>query len=729
MHADQDINAHANPARINDLTGLNPITVWGVVKPQCIADIQEALRQTRLPLSIGGGHFSMGGQTACPGGLHLDLRQMNQVLHFAPQARRLRVQAGIRWSEVLHFLAAHELAPAVMPRHANYTVGGSLATNAPGWCARGGPLIEVAASLLLVLPNGECAEASPQRNTRLFYAAIGGYGAIGVIAEVELLLVPDSRLRAVSRRMSLADYAEWRVRQLSGANGVELHEASLSFLRPRQVSCLSWETTTRRVTRPWRLQGAGNDERMKRGVAWRNYVASADLGAQRWQGRSWVRVEQSFCIDGERLENCVERMREVLQRHAVAVIALRLTAVDADPGSLLAWTRGDRACVLNLAFRHPRDAAGREAVAVWMRELIEAVFAVGGCFLLSGQPHATPAQFMRAYPHAADLFEIKRELDPDNRLRNSLWDKYYQAWLNVDAGVPAADIDSVFHAVYDDVAARDAFYGCLIDMGGAYRAADLHQALRQACRKHQHDEDIYAEVAQALPVLRPGLAGWRFAWPRQRAEWRVAAEQVREQVGQRDHLTGWLEIGTGGELLARLAGPLRVRGDWIVLGERPPDDGVMATLARGRRLPNCQIVLLDSRAPQLPETLRDNSLDMVCCAQGLHGVPEEQRDAWLASLYRVLRPGGLLVVREHDVASASERALCLLGKHIQAMVQGDAWEARGSAAMHFASADEWAARLAEEGFVENGVRLSSVGDPLRRVCMVFVKRGLSGGRA
>ena len=39
--------------------------------------------------------------------------------------------------------------------------------------------------------------------------------------------------------------------------------------------------------------------------------------------------------------------------------------------------------------------------------------------------HATEDQFHRAYPRVAEWFNLKQRLDPENRFRNKLWDKYY----------------------------------------------------------------------------------------------------------------------------------------------------------------------------------------------------------------------------------------------------------------------------------------------------------------
>ena len=106
---------------INDVTKLNPIPVWGVAKPTSVEEVQSALARTDVPISVGGGHFSMGGQTASPGSLHLDMRSMNKVILFSPLERTIRVQTGIRWCDIQKFIDPHGLAVKIMQTYANFT--------------------------------------------------------------------------------------------------------------------------------------------------------------------------------------------------------------------------------------------------------------------------------------------------------------------------------------------------------------------------------------------------------------------------------------------------------------------------------------------------------------------------------------------------------------------------------------------------------------------------------
>jgi FAD/FMN-containing dehydrogenase len=95
---------------VNDVTQLNPVRVMAIVAPQTIEEVREAVRRTTGPISIGGGRFSMGGQTASPGSLHFDMRSMNRIVAFSPEARTIRVQPGVRWCDIQRFVDPHGLA-------------------------------------------------------------------------------------------------------------------------------------------------------------------------------------------------------------------------------------------------------------------------------------------------------------------------------------------------------------------------------------------------------------------------------------------------------------------------------------------------------------------------------------------------------------------------------------------------------------------------------------------
>src|SRR5207302_689444 len=70
------------PTLIYDISQLNPITVGEIVAPTTTAEIVDAVRRHRGRISIGGSRHSMGGQTAAPGGLQIDMRRFDRIVAF-----------------------------------------------------------------------------------------------------------------------------------------------------------------------------------------------------------------------------------------------------------------------------------------------------------------------------------------------------------------------------------------------------------------------------------------------------------------------------------------------------------------------------------------------------------------------------------------------------------------------------------------------------------------------
>ena len=96
-----------------------------------------------------------------------------------------------------------------------------------------------------------------------------------------------------------------------------------------------------------------------------------------------------------------------------------------DPRSLLAWARTEVFAFV-IYYKQRTDEEARQEVGVWTRELIDAALNVGGSYYLPYQLHATEVQFQRAYPRSVEYFALKLRVDPTNKFRNELLDKYYR---------------------------------------------------------------------------------------------------------------------------------------------------------------------------------------------------------------------------------------------------------------------------------------------------------------
>jgi FAD/FMN-containing dehydrogenase len=736
---------------VNDVTQLNPVPVFAIAAPTRVEEVQEALKRTDLPVSIGGGHFSMGGQTASPGSLHLDMRKLNRVLAFSPVEKTIRVQAGIRWCDIQKFLDPHDLSVKVMQTYANFTVGGALSVNCHGRYVGLGPVILSVREVALVLPNGELVRASPTENARLFYGAIGCYGAIGVIVEAELDLAENTRVERVNEKLPTAKYWQHFSDTVRSSGSAVFHNGDIYPPRYSRVRSVTWFKTKKAVTVPHRLQphrrqywlekyvlwvmseqksGKWRREFLidpfvyrRRIVHWRNYEAGYDVAELEPLSRKRrTYVLQEYFVPVERFADFVSKMREILQRHRVNMLNVSIRHAFADPGSLLAWARGETFAFVLYYKQRTRENA-KHRVAVWTRELIEAVLSVGGTYYLPYQPHGTDEQFHRAYPRAKELFALKRELDPQYRLRNVLWDKYYAPTIAPRAvrRAPATNGIADFQTVYSSERWQDAFYRFLQNIYHIYPEDRFHTLIKQGCEKHSNDEGVYRYIQEHLGSIKPALADIRYALPSLGKQKREMTRQILQVLGDRRDINGYVEIGTTGRYVRSLRKALRLKGPVTIVNDSPPGNSPVDIVERGSLAKVGRFVPMGNYDPIRPEAVPDESVDLVTCLIGLHHSAPASVAGFVRSARRMLRPGGLFVLRDHDVTSPEMSAFVSLAHAVYNAGLRIPWEVNQREPRFFVSIAEWVRRLEVAGLRDTGARVLQAHDPTDNTLMAFVK--------
>ena len=438
--------------RVDEITRLYPITMARISTPKTVEDIAAALRGATGKVSIGGGRNSMGGQTATPGGTQIDLRDYRGVVAFDPVAKTITVRSGTRWRDVQEAIDPAGLAVKIMQTYNTFTVGGALSVNCHGRYIGQGPMIQSVRGLTLVLPDGRVVSATPKENSELFYAAVGGYGAVGVVADVSLDLAANSRVRREDEKMPVAAYASYFRSKIRDAPGVVFHNADIYPPAYEDIHAVSYRQTDAPVTVEDRIRPADQASWVHRlaydvitgwpkgpwirehvmdpflflgnPVTWRNYEASYDISELEPASRQKTTyVLQEYFVPIEAFDDFTERMRKILRTHEVDAVNVSVRHALPDPGSLLAWAPNEVFAFV-LYYRQATDPAARYEVGRWTRELIDAVLACGGRYYLPYQPVATRRQFASAYPRSAELFALKRRVDPTDKLTNTLWDLY-----------------------------------------------------------------------------------------------------------------------------------------------------------------------------------------------------------------------------------------------------------------------------------------------------------------
>lgn len=450
---DQAAAARA-PLQVHNVTGLYPVEVSRIDVPESTADVATAVASWRGQVAVGGGRYSMGGQIGVKGGLHLDMRRMNRLVWARPEARAVRVQAGMRWRDLQDVLDPLGLAVKIMQSYSNFTVGGSVSVNCHGRYVALGPVGQSVRALQLVMADGSVLEVAPNQRPELFAAAIGGYGAVGVVTEVELDVVPNVRIERQVKRVPLEGYVEFFQQSVLSDPTAVLHNADLlppDFDSPVSVT---WHRVAddKPLTETSRLVPRGASYALEQNaifvmtemiggarlrekvvhpllmrpaaVKWLNHEASLDAAELEPRTRAVSTYAlQEYFIPAGGFTAFARGMAALMRRRDVEALNISIRHSPADRVSALPWAKQE---VFSFVLYHKQRTwrSARDRVARWTRELIDLALAHGGRYYLPYQLHATAAQFARAYPEAEALRRLKGTVDPQNKFSNELWGRY-----------------------------------------------------------------------------------------------------------------------------------------------------------------------------------------------------------------------------------------------------------------------------------------------------------------
>ena len=730
------------------------VHVWATVVPETVAEVGEAIRRSNGRLSVSSARYSPDTQFALAGALHIDMSRLNRVIRFEPMDGIIRVQAGIRWHELLRFIQPHGFAVKVMPQFANFSVGGSVASNAHGHYVGIGPLSSSIRSLGVVLADGSKVETSRTDKPDLFAAVVGGFGGVAVVVEVELELTENTRVMRKSIRLPAGQYVDHFKARIATDPGAVFHTAEFYAPSFRRLRATTWVRSEERCTDDQPLNLAGFDDPLRKVfdwsrptswfgrmreelivepiryarkvVHWRNFEASHDLVEFDARIHEDPSLElQEYVVGPAHAMIFLTRLQEIVARYSVPAVHLSIRHYGRCDDSYLSLATRDAFAFLLAVRAKPVDALKAD-YAVWSRELADAALEGEGSFNPAYHMHATAEQFARAFGQRAQLLQVKRKYDPANRFGNGLWSRYLDDDQSLDAS--GGGEVSEFRTAFAKTTSRDGVYRLLADCGPRGHAPRMLGLLERMAQRSGEDELIYRNMRSTLLKWRSSAFAaitmrqpdWQGTLHRRLA--RYSQEQLQfAKTAAGKQLEGMLDVASGGKQLVALRRHFKIGG--LV---RQIDDFGCQLAESGSRW-------LESRVPartsvgdagQWDEQVFGNaadSVDLVTLYGGLSGLPASQLARCLAQLALVVRPGGMVLLLEHDVETAHAGLEASLAVTLAYLCAGATWEASQAHPRAFRAADEWSALMQAQGLLEVGARERIPRTPFGDLLLAFQK--------
>ena len=360
--------------------------------------------------------------------------------------------------------------------------------------------------------------------------------------------------------------------------------------------------------------------------------------------------------------------------------------------------------------------------------LVDGVSGDQGC-------HYSHQQVEAAYPKIHEFFSKKEVYDPDG-LFDSLWFRHYGSKylsakylatfsqplapqdisidpLNQVTSIP--EVPSHRSNAYRRLMAspslrRDFKDGFLKQIFNVMDNEQLFRMIVKATRDPENESDI--EIYRALQRLLNDSSGPVAAagktWKQltqlaaQRKELVREVSAIVARLGKSGQLHDYLSVGDHGKMVLPLRKALQMKGRCWVAHDTYSDD-IPAVVERGS---------LDAVGLQVDWQLQDSdyskafwevptsSVDLVTMMQGLHHLSQQHLSTFLQEVWRVLRPGGLFIVREHDASEALMPMLDLAHSVFNAVMGVSDKEEEGEVRA-FRAISEWRMILRGAGFEDS----------------------------
>jgi FAD/FMN-containing dehydrogenase len=366
------------------------------------------------------------------------------------------VGAGATWDEVLAFLDRHGRSVGVMQSNNSFTVGGSISVNCHGWQHNHAPIASTVASLRLMTADGALHDCSREREPELFSLALGGYGLVGVILDVDLRVVPNERYRIERFAIPTSDYVAKFSECTADAEAAMAygrlcivperlcHDAILTvFYRDASVDGAlppltdpGLDEIRRAIFRGSAESDYGKELRWSAETQLHQHVSGQyfsrnqllNEGVEVFQDRSagTTDILHEYFVPADAFDPFCDDVREIVGRRGANLLNITVRNVMTDNDTFLRYADRDLFALVML-YSQPRTPAGESAMQAMTRELIDAALARDGRFYLPYRLHATDEQLRRAYPQFDEFMSLKREYDPAAVFQNSLSRRYAPA--------------------------------------------------------------------------------------------------------------------------------------------------------------------------------------------------------------------------------------------------------------------------------------------------------------
>ncbi|GFY46877.1 l-gulonolactone oxidase [Trichonephila inaurata madagascariensis] len=172
-----------------------------------IAQILDLAREENKKVRVVGSKHSPS-DIACTNGFMISLQNFNKLVEVDKKLLRVKVQAGMKLTELNDILYSHNLGLSVLGSVSDITIGGAISVGTHGTGIEYGVLSSYITEMELMLSNNDVIKVSPEKDFDVFQATVCSLGSFGIILTVTIQCEQAFNLHMRQYGLPLKDVVE-----------------------------------------------------------------------------------------------------------------------------------------------------------------------------------------------------------------------------------------------------------------------------------------------------------------------------------------------------------------------------------------------------------------------------------------------------------------------------------------------------------------------------------------
>lgn len=278
-----------------------------------------------------------------------------------------------------------------------------------------------------------------------------------------------------------------------------------------------------------------------------------------------------------------------------------------------------------------------------------------------------------------------------------------------------------FHYIYSNPKLRERFLSFYKNVFHLYPEKEFHQLIETLTKRYRQDEQVYRALQTSLEDIKPFLASLRYTLPALAKQKKIMTNQTLQLLDKKRQYEGYLEIGTTGRYLSQLEDKLKINNERYLLHNTEPGYNPEDIMERGQISKIGKFVDMGDYSNEFAKVIHPGSLDLVTVYIGFHHCPLEKREAFISSVRDVMKPGGKLILRDHDASNEDMLHIAALAHDTFNAGTHQQWKINHQEVRNFYSLKFIIDYLGKQGLRYDGKVLFQEGDPTRNGLMAFTR--------